>query len=107
MHLLYIRFTDWLYNIYNLGILLQLPYYIDGDIKICESSAIIRYLARKYDLYGKDEQEAVRADMVDFKLHDFKWRFYDFAYGTGIVDWELVRFRNETRNWLGTRLGIG
>ena len=28
----------------------QLPYYIDGDIKITQSEAILRYIARKYKL---------------------------------------------------------
>ena len=28
----------------------QLPYYIDGDIKITQSNAILRYIGRKYGL---------------------------------------------------------
>ena len=28
----------------------QLPYYIDGDVKITQSNAILRHLGRKYDM---------------------------------------------------------
>ena len=28
----------------------QLPYYVDGDVKITQSNAILRHLARKYDM---------------------------------------------------------
>ena len=37
-------------KVYKNPIPFQLPYYIDGDIKITQSEAILRYLARKYKL---------------------------------------------------------
>jgi len=42
----------------------QLPYYDEGSLRIFQSHAIYRYLARKHDLYGTDETERVRCDMV-------------------------------------------
>ncbi|XP_050693147.1 glutathione S-transferase Mu 4-like isoform X6 [Eriocheir sinensis] len=42
----------------------NLPYYIDGDVKITQSIAILRYLARKYDLEGKTEEEKLRVDIL-------------------------------------------
>lgn len=31
-------------------LIFQLPYYIDGDVKITETSAIMAYIGRKYNL---------------------------------------------------------
>jgi glutathione S-transferase len=43
----------------------QLPVFeINGNITLCQSQAIARYLARKYNLAGKTELEQVRADMI-------------------------------------------
>ena len=58
--------SDWLNEKNNLGLdLPNVPYYIDGDIKITQTLAILRYLARKHDLGPKDEQETIRSDMVE------------------------------------------
>ena len=37
----------------------NLPYYIDGDFKLTESAAIIKYIAAKYDdkLLGRTSEE--------------------------------------------------
>lgn len=43
--------------------LFQLPYYIDGELKITESSAILRHLARKNDLDGATEEQKIKIDM--------------------------------------------
>jgi len=44
---------------------LQLPIFeIDGKITLCQSLAIARHLARKYNLAGKTELEQVQADMI-------------------------------------------
>ena len=43
----------------------QLPTYEDGDLHIVQSHAIYRYLARKHNLYGTNEREHVRVDIVE------------------------------------------
>jgi len=44
---------------------LQVPIFeIDGKITLCQSLAIARHLARKYNLAGKTELEQVQADMT-------------------------------------------
>jgi glutathione S-transferase len=43
----------------------QVPLYQEGDLVIPQSHAIYRYLARKHGLYGKDERERVRCDIVE------------------------------------------
>jgi glutathione S-transferase len=42
----------------------QLPILHDGDLTICQSRAIHRYLARKLGLYGDTIQDAARVDEV-------------------------------------------
>jgi glutathione S-transferase len=44
---------------------LQVPIFeIDGKITLCQSLAIARHLARKYNLAGKTELEQVQVDMI-------------------------------------------
>nr|AEI27296.1 mu-class gst glutathione S-transferase [Cipangopaludina cathayensis] len=50
----------------------NLPYYIDGDIKITQSNAILRYIARKHNLLGQTEQEQVNVDMMVENAMDFR-----------------------------------
>ena len=50
----------------------NLPYLYDGDVKISQSVAIQRYLARKYGLDGKTEQEKIRIDLVEQQLIDYR-----------------------------------
>jgi glutathione S-transferase P len=57
----------------------QLPIYEDGDLLLAESHAIIRHLARKHDLYGKDEKERARCDMVEeclYAAQETLWRHF-------------------------------
>jgi glutathione S-transferase len=49
----------------------QLPIYItEDDIEIPQTQAILRYLARKHDLYGKSETERIRCDVFQEALVD-------------------------------------
>lgn len=58
--------SEWLTVKPTIGVdVPNLPYYIDGDIKMSESNAILRHLARKNDLYGSTEQEKVRIDVAE------------------------------------------
>ncbi len=49
-----------------------LPYYFDGDLKITQSLAIIRYLARKFGLFATDEKSLTRQDLVEQQI-SFVW----------------------------------
>jgi len=42
----------------------QLPHLEDGDLHLVQSITIARYLARKYNLAGKDLKEQAQADMI-------------------------------------------
>jgi glutathione S-transferase len=48
----------------------QLPRYEDGDLVIVHSHAIYRHLARTHNLYGNNEAERVRCDIVEESFTD-------------------------------------
>lgn len=50
----------------------NLPYYIDGDIKVTQSNAILRHIARQHDMLGKTEKERVRVDILAEQAMDFR-----------------------------------
>ncbi len=49
----------------------NLPYYVDGDVRLTESKSIMKYIARKHNqkLLGNDAVEIALADMVS-RIHD-------------------------------------
>lgn len=58
----------------------QLPYYIDGDLKITQSNAILRYISRKHDLCGRTETERVKVDMLENLAMDIRVGHLRFIY---------------------------
>lgn len=58
----------------------NLPYYLDGDLKITQSQAIYQHIARKCGLYGKTEAEKARIDMLDGTLHDVFMAFIQACF---------------------------
>ena len=47
-----------------------LPVYRDGDLEIWQSHTIFRHLARVHDLYGSNEAERIRCDVVEEAFAD-------------------------------------
>lgn len=73
--------TMWLNDKFNLGLdFPNLPYYIDGDVKLTQSQAILRHLARKHGLDGKTEAEKARVDMAVSQLTDNHMDFVRLVY---------------------------
>lgn len=58
----------------------NLPYLIDGDIKLTQSHVILRYLARKHNLAGANETERVRADLLAAQAYDYHMDYAKVAY---------------------------
>eukprot|EP00274_Cyanoptyche_gloeocystis_P006125 CAMPEP_0196666418 /NCGR_PEP_ID=MMETSP1086-20130531/64500_1 /TAXON_ID=77921 /ORGANISM="Cyanoptyche gloeocystis , Strain SAG4.97" /LENGTH=216 /DNA_ID=CAMNT_0042003607 /DNA_START=78 /DNA_END=728 /DNA_ORIENTATION=+ len=50
----------------------QVPQLKDGDLYLVQSLAILRYLARKHGLYGKDSVEAAKCDMYAEGITDLR-----------------------------------
>uniref|UniRef100_A0A0P4WG35 Glutathione S-transferase n=1 Tax=Scylla olivacea TaxID=85551 RepID=A0A0P4WG35_SCYOL len=73
--------TCWFSVKYNLGLdFPNLPYYIDGDVKLSQTLAILRYLGRKYDLDGKTEEEMRRIDILVNDAMDLTIQLWDVCY---------------------------
>jgi glutathione S-transferase len=100
----------------------QMPTYREGDVLIDQSHAIYRYLARKHNLYGDNEHERIRCDIVEEAFVDaqnniggFCWR-PDFTQQRanyeatqlpalmGKLQTLLDLNRNGTGWWVGDRL---
>jgi len=58
----------------------NLPYLIDGEMKLTESWAIMKYLGRKHGLYPKTPEDELRCDLVQSVIEDFRFRFINMTY---------------------------
>jgi len=58
----------------------QLPVFYDGAIVLAQSNAIIRYLARKHGLYGKNDVEAAQIDMLNDQQEDLRLSYVRLIY---------------------------
>jgi len=75
-------YEDWFKEKFKLGLdFPNLPYYIEGDLKLTQSNAILRYLARKHHLLGTTEEEKYRCDLAAEQICDVRKRFVELCYG--------------------------
>ncbi|XP_044540190.1 glutathione S-transferase P, partial [Gracilinanus agilis] len=58
----------------------QLPKFTDGDVTLYQSNAILRHLARKHGLYGKNEMEATLLDMANDGVEDLRLKYVKLIY---------------------------
>ena len=60
----------------------NLPYMIDGDVRITESTAILRYIANKWntDLLGKTLKDKAHVDMISYLAAEYKARASPLCY---------------------------
>ena len=58
----------------------NLPYLLDGEMKLTQTNAILRYLGRKYDLEGKTETDKGRVDMMLDNAMEFRNGFVGICY---------------------------
>ncbi|PVD24750.1 hypothetical protein C0Q70_15235 [Pomacea canaliculata] len=58
----------------------NLPYYIDGDTKITQSNAILRYIAGKHNLLGQTEEEKLNVDILLEYAMDYRNIIVRLAY---------------------------
>ncbi|XP_038620486.1 glutathione S-transferase P [Tachyglossus aculeatus] len=58
----------------------QLPKFLDGDLTLFQSNAILRHLGRSHGLYGKDTREASLIDMANDGVEDLRLRYVRLIY---------------------------
>eukprot|EP00198_Chlamydomonas_reinhardtii_P011758 XP_001701095.1 glutathione S-transferase [Chlamydomonas reinhardtii] len=64
----------------------QCPRLVDGDIDLVQSNAILRYLARHYKLYGKDEKEMGLVDMIMEGVESLRVKYLALVYQEKLAD---------------------
>ena len=62
----------------------------EGDLKLTQSMAIVRHLARKFNLVGQTEAECARADMIVDVLGDYRVPLVQMCYNPDFSQ-ELLR----------------
>jgi len=75
---------EWLAGKYNLGVdFPNLPLYTDGDVKMSQSLAIMKFIARKYQhgkLYPEGEDDLRRAEAAEGFLIDVRTAWIHLCY---------------------------
>ena len=80
----------------------NLPYYIDDEVKLSQSGAILRHIGRKNGLYGKNASENATIDMLIETATDFKLGLAKIAYNPDFV--RLLTFYQKNLNNLQINL---
>ncbi|KAK8739205.1 hypothetical protein OTU49_003531 [Cherax quadricarinatus] len=79
----YVEKSDWLPVKFTLGLdFPNLPYYMDGDLKITQSNAILRYIGRQHDMCGETEQEKIWVDILENHAMDIRQSYVQLVYNT-------------------------
>ena len=79
--------SQWLNEKFNLGLdFPNLPYYVDGDVKLTQSHVILRHLARKHSLAGKTENDQLRVDLLATQTLDFHMEYARIVYNPQFAD---------------------
>ncbi|CAD5120137.1 DgyrCDS8715 [Dimorphilus gyrociliatus] len=77
----------WLKEKFTLGLdFPNLPYYIDGDVKLTQSRAILHYIGKKHGLCGKTDEEQLKVCLMTDEVGDFRSAFTRICYGAPSVE---------------------
>jgi len=74
----------------------NLPYYIDGDIKVVQSNAILRYIGEKNNLCGSTDKEKVNVAIMENQAMDFRNGFVRLCYGRNNYEGNKETYLKET-----------
>jgi len=77
----------WMNEKFSLGLdFPNLPYYIDGDVKIVQTNAILRTIARKHNMCGETISEKAHVDMCADAIMDLRNGFVRLCYNPKYSD---------------------
>ena len=77
---------DWLATKFTLGMdFPNLPYYFDGEIKLTQSLAILRFIGKKHNLGGQNALEDAKIDMLIEHINDIKRSLVGIIYKPDMV----------------------
>ena len=63
----------------------QLPYYMDGDVKLSQTFAILKYLGRKHGLAPVTDAEQIRVDLIEAEAMDVRSGWSKLCYSPDFV----------------------
>uniref|UniRef100_A0A023GJ06 glutathione transferase n=1 Tax=Amblyomma triste TaxID=251400 RepID=A0A023GJ06_AMBTT len=93
---------EWFKEKFTLGLEYpNLPYYIDGDVKITQSLAILRYLGRKHDLTSRNEEENIELDMLEQQVREMYLMLPYSAAPLAQLYYSLETYAKELDDFLG------
>ncbi|KAI9344924.1 glutathione S-transferase Mu 3-like protein [Obelidium mucronatum] len=72
----------------------NLPYFLDGDLKITQSGAIMRYIAEKHNLAGSTPSERATIDMIANEIIDMRSRFTSMCYNKDFENLKPIHIKN-------------
>lgn len=79
---------SWLKDKFNLNLdFPNLPFYMDGDIKITQTNAILRHIARKHNMCGTTDEERAVVDMMADQVMDLRNGFVRLCYNPKFTDY--------------------
>ncbi|QDZ23650.1 glutathione S-transferase [Chloropicon primus] len=87
--------SSWFDNKFSLGLPFpNLPYLVDGDLKITQTNAILQYLANRAGLAGETTEDRARVNMLLCYSQDVRKRYTAAAYSKDFHDMkgDLVEF---------------
>ncbi|XP_064491704.1 glutathione S-transferase Mu 1-like [Pseudopipra pipra] len=73
--------SQWINEKEKLGLdFPNLPYFIDGPVRLTQSNAILRHIARRHRLCGESEEEIRRVDVLENQVMDFRMSLVMVCY---------------------------
>ena len=58
---------------------------MDGDVKLFQTFAILKYLGRKHNMKANNEKEQIRLDLIEAEAEDMRSKWADLVYSPEFV----------------------
>ena len=58
---------------------------MDGDVKLSQTFAILKYLGRKHNMKANNEKEQIRLDLIEAEAEDMRSNWADLVYSPEFV----------------------